>query len=203
MKKMRLGEAQSKKNTRQRMVEAALALFHERGVPATSVDAVLARSGTGKSQFSHYFGSKEGLVTATLEYFEQKMHQGAYSPFSSIESWAQLEQFMRGFSKWQKTVNYELSCPIGTISHDLDENQKELRRLAHQIFEWRRNYVAHFFKKEQAADRMKKEIKPKALADFCYTIIQGGLWMAKAERNAKPFENAVSIALTYLKSLRI
>jgi len=49
----------------------------------------------------------------------------------------------------------------------------------------------------------KKNSDAKTLADFCYTIIQGGLWMAKAERNAKPFDHAVDTAFAYLKSLRI
>ncbi|HRK62239.1 MAG TPA: TetR/AcrR family transcriptional regulator [Candidatus Omnitrophota bacterium] len=189
-------------STRQKMVEAALRLFHEKGIHATSVDAVLERSGTGKSQFAHYFKNKDGLILAALDYFREQMLKGAYSPFPSIETWKQLEIFMRGFTKWQANVDYELSCPIGTISHDLGGSCPEARKLAHEIFEWRRNYVAAFFNKEQASGRMKKNIKPKALADFCYTIIQGGLWMAKAERNAEPFENALNSALIYLKSLR-
>jgi len=53
-------------STKQRMIKAALALFHKRGVPATSVDAVLGRSKTGKSQFTHYFKNKDGLVLSTL-----------------------------------------------------------------------------------------------------------------------------------------
>lgn len=184
------------------MVETALALFHEKGIHAVSVDTVLKRSGTGKSQFTHYFKTKDGLVLATLDYFREQMLKGAYSPFPSIENWKQLEAFMRGFAKWQSGVNYKLSCPIGTISHDLDQSQPKIRKLAHEIFEWRRNYVADFFRKEQSAGRMKKSAKPKALADFCYTIIQGGLWMSKAERNAEPFENALDTALAYLNSLR-
>lgn len=192
----------NKISTRQKMVEAALALFHEKGIHAVSVDTVLERSGTGKSQFTHYFKNKDGLVLATLNYFREEMLKGAYSPFPSIENWKQFEAFMRGFAKWQAGVKYELSCPIGTISHDLGQSRPEIRKLAREIFEWRRNYVADFFRKEQAAGRMKKNAKPRALADFCYTLIQGGLWMSKAERYAEPFENALDTAMIYLKSLR-
>ena len=184
------------------MVEAALSLFHEHGIHATSVDAVLERSGTGKSQFTHYFKNKDGLVFAVLSYFYDKMLEGAYSPFPSIETWAQLEKFLRSFIQWQETVDCGLSCPIGTISHDLSEHQEEIRALAKKIFKWRRNYVANFFKQEQRAGRLQKTPRPQALADFCYTLIQGGLWMSKAERNTKSFENAVTIAMAHLKSLR-
>ncbi|HUE95440.1 MAG TPA: helix-turn-helix domain-containing protein, partial [Longimicrobiaceae bacterium] len=51
-----------------RIVEAAARLMHVNGVAATSVDEVLAESGAGKSQFYHYFRTKDELVEGVLEY---------------------------------------------------------------------------------------------------------------------------------------
>ena len=192
-----------KKNAKIRMVEAAFTLFHEKGVHATSIDAVLERSRTGKSQFSHYFKTKEGLVLAVLRHFSEQLKTGAYDPVKSIESWEDLEHWMRSFIQWQETMECTLSCPIGTIGHDLSEDQKELRREIREIFNWRRNFIARFFKEQQHKGAMQKNVHPEALADFCYTITQGGLWMAKIERSTKPFENAVDNALSYLHSLRL
>jgi len=197
-----LFDVSTKRNTKQLMIEAAFELFHERGVHASSVDAILERSATGKSQFSHYFKNKDGLVLAVLTHFSEQMKSGAYSKVESIESWDDLETFLRSFIQWQNKVECTLSCPIGTIGHDLTKEQKELRRTIKEIFDWRRTYVADFFKEEQAMGRLKKDTSPEVLADFCYTIIQGGLWMAKIERTTKPFKNAIDTALTYLYSLR-
>ena len=185
------------------MVEAAFALFHERGVHATSIDAVLERSRTGKSQFSHYFKTKEGLVLAVLQDFSTQLKTGAYDPVKSIESWEDLEVWMRSFIKWQEQIEYTLSCPIGTIGHDLSTDQKKLRCEIREMFNWRRNFIARFFKTQQDKGLMQKDMRPEALADFCYTITQGGLWMAKIERTNKPFKNAVDNALAYLRSLRL
>lgn len=184
------------------MVEAALALFHERGINGTSVDAVLERSGTGKSQFSHYFKTKDGLVLSVLQYFNEQMESGAYSAVPAIRSWEDLEFWMRSFITWQKKVSFSLSCPIGTIGHDLNPDQEEIRSLVRKIFVWRRDFVARFFKQEQTAGRMSKKASPKELADFCYTIIQGGLWMGKIERSSRLFESSLKHALIYLNSLR-
>ena len=52
---------------RQRMIDSALELFHQQGVNATSIDQILEKSETGKSQFSHYFKNKEGVVRAVIE----------------------------------------------------------------------------------------------------------------------------------------
>ena len=190
-------------STKQRMIKAAFALFHERGVHGTSVDAVLARSRTGKGQFSHYFKTKEGLVQAVLEHFYEELRRGTYDPVAAIRSWGDLERWMRSFYEWQQTVECALACPIGTIGGDLSKAQETLRAEIRRIFDWRRAFIAGFFNAQQAAGKMRRDFPPEALADFCYTITQGGLYMAKAERDSRPFEHALNVALATLRSMRI
>ncbi len=56
------------KQTRQKILATAAARIHDQGVKATSIDEVLAASGTGKSQFYHYFANKADLVREVLAY---------------------------------------------------------------------------------------------------------------------------------------
>ena len=67
------------KKTKLKMIQAAMDLFHAQGVRATSPQDVMDRTGTGKSQFYHYFGSKEGLVHETLQYFYAEMCEGRFN----------------------------------------------------------------------------------------------------------------------------
>jgi len=48
--------------TRARIVESASELMLARGVAATTLDEVMAASGTGKSQFYQHFSNKTDLV---------------------------------------------------------------------------------------------------------------------------------------------
>lgn len=48
------------------MLDAALALFVERGFAATSIEDVIARSGGSKSLLYQRFGNKEGLFSALI-----------------------------------------------------------------------------------------------------------------------------------------
>ena len=59
--------------TRFRIIHAAADLFHRQGVVATSPDQVIAASETGKGQFYHYFGSKEGLVHEVLRFIRDRL----------------------------------------------------------------------------------------------------------------------------------
>ncbi len=47
---------------RERMVEAAFALFDERGYDATTVEAIVERAGVSRSTFFRAFGSKEDVI---------------------------------------------------------------------------------------------------------------------------------------------
>src|SRR3990172_3688929 len=53
--------------SRERLLDAAIDLMAERGYSASSVEALCRRAGVVKTALYWHFGSKEGLLTATLE----------------------------------------------------------------------------------------------------------------------------------------
>lgn len=185
-----------------RMIQAAFDLFHERGVHATSIDSILERSGTGKSQFTHYFRNKEGLVHAVLQHFYDLLRSGGLPFKQTLESWKDVEESFRFFIETQRAMGCARGCPIGTIGNDLIGSQRRLRRDVGLIFDLTRTSLARFFAAEQARGAIRASIDPEALADFCFSITQGGLLVAKIKRQSVPFENAVMHALAYLQSLR-
>ena len=191
-----------KGDTRLRMIQAAQELFHRQGIHATSVDQILRKSGTGKSQFSHYFKTKDGLVHDVL----QNLHawlRGDDAPVNyGVKTWEDLEEWLRFFVKAQRRLGCDRSCPVGTIGNDLSDDQELLRQDVRLIFEWIRGQLARFFAERKATGELAAPIDPDALADFCIVTVQGGLLMGKIKRENAPFENAVTHALAYLKSLR-
>ncbi len=54
--------------TRSRIVEAAAALIHERGVAATTLEDVKVAAEVSGSQLYHYFPDKNDLVQAVIDY---------------------------------------------------------------------------------------------------------------------------------------
>jgi AcrR family transcriptional regulator len=52
---------------RERILDAAGALFSESGIQAVGVDAIISTAGVAKASFYHHFPSKDSLVVAWLE----------------------------------------------------------------------------------------------------------------------------------------
>lgn len=189
-------------NARQRMIQAAQELFHQQGIHATSVDQILQRSGTGKSQFAHYFKTKDGLVHEVLQHLHAWL-RGANAPVNyTIETWDDLEGWFRFLVRAQGRLGCDRACPIGTIGNDLSDDQVLLRQDVRLIFEWVRGQLARFFAARRATGELAAAIDPDALADFCIVTVQGGLLVSKIKRDSDSFENAVTHALAYLNSLK-
>jgi len=54
---------------RERLIQAAIAVFAERGYNGTTVDDIVAAAGSSKGAFYFYFPNKEGLFLAIVEDF--------------------------------------------------------------------------------------------------------------------------------------
>lgn len=117
----------AKTNSRLKMINAAIDLFHRKGVNATSVDDVLEKSGTGKSQFTHYFKNKAGLVEAAVSSLSEEIKSGRTPTGYRIESWKEMERWFQTYIDFQESVGFARSCPVCTIGNDLAEDQSEAR----------------------------------------------------------------------------
>lgn len=63
------------RNTKNRIVTAAWRLFHEQGYENTTVDEIIAESGTSKGSFYHYFEGKDALLGSLSILFDEKYEQ--------------------------------------------------------------------------------------------------------------------------------
>lgn len=63
------------KTTKGRIIEAAWRLFYEVGYEDTTVDAIIAASGTSKGSFYHYFKGKDSLLNTLAYLFDEKYEE--------------------------------------------------------------------------------------------------------------------------------
>lgn len=61
------GRADSAAATRQRILDATLELYRDRGIPATTLKAVAQRADVSRGTILHHFGSADGLLGAVLD----------------------------------------------------------------------------------------------------------------------------------------
>lgn len=186
--------------TRLRMIRVAADLFHKQGVVATSPDQIIDASETGKGQFYHHFGSKEGLVHEVLQSYLEAIKTGASNVSYDIESWAALERWFLAHVEMQKAFHMTRGCPFGTIGNEVTENDELIRQDLSLIFEIVKNKLAAFFIMEKARGRLRRNVSEEALAEFCIATVQGAMLMGKIRRDSKVVQATVRCALESLRN---
>ncbi len=63
------------RNTKSKIVSAAWKLFYDHGYNNTTIDEIIAESGTSKGSFYHYFESKDALLGSLAYLFDEKYEQ--------------------------------------------------------------------------------------------------------------------------------
>jgi AcrR family transcriptional regulator len=72
--------------SRERLLEAAKALFAERGYEATSTSMICRLAGTSESQLVKHFGSKQGILEAIFEYTWEQINPALRLATESVSS---------------------------------------------------------------------------------------------------------------------
>lgn len=63
------------RQARERLLEAARELFHSEGIRAVSVERILETSEVGRASFYRHFASKDDLVVAVLDHYNQRWRE--------------------------------------------------------------------------------------------------------------------------------
>ena len=178
--------------TRARIVAAAAALIHERGVAATTLDDVKVAAEVSGSQMYHYFPDKNELVQAVIDYQAETIvhHQGLVLRSSNgVEAWRNMVIMA---AKHTKAIG---GCPLGSLGAQLAESDPESRALIGAGFDQWVAIIGDALKSLHADGKLPSDIDPNDLAITLLATLQGGLLLAQVQRSTRSFETAVNTVL--------
>ena len=178
--------------TRARIVEAAAALIHERGVASTTLEDVKVAAKVSGSQMYHYFPDKNELVQAVIDYQAETIvhHQGRLlKTANGVEAW---RNFVISAAKRTKAKG---GCPLGSLAGQLAESDPEARALIAVGFDQWAAIIGDALKSLRADGNLPSDIDPDDLATTLLATLQGGLLLAQVQRSTRPFETAVNTLL--------
>jgi len=178
--------------TRARIVEAAAALIHKRGVAATTLDDVKVAAEVSGSQMYHYFPDKNELVQAVIDYQAETIvnHQGrVLSSANGVEAWRNM---VITAAKHTKAIG---GCPLGSLGGQLAESDPEARALIAAGFDQWAAVIGDALGSLHADGKIPSDVDPDDLAITLLATLQGGLLLAQVQRSIRPFEIAVNTVL--------
>src|SRR5947207_8397130 len=189
--------------TRALMVAAAASIVYERGIAGTSLDDVMAATGTSKSQLYHYFADKDALIREVIKaQLGRIIAAQEAAGLREVSSWEGLQRWCDHFLTVTRATQGAGGCPLGSLVGELADQSEPARRVLAQCFaEWQ-SYLSERFAAMRDKGELAAQADPAELALTMMSALQGGLLMAQATRSARPLELALDMALQHTAGYR-
>ena len=188
-------------DTRQRLVDAALHLFWEKGYQSTSIADVLRAAGANAGSLYHFFPTKQDLLTAVLERYRagigpmllEPAWEGVDDPLERV--FALLARYRRALAETDCTYG----CPIGSLALELHEPDPPVRELLAANFDGWTAAVERCL--DDAAERLPADLDRHALSQFILTTMEGAVMQARTHRSLAPYDACVAQLRRYVDTL--
>jgi TetR/AcrR family transcriptional repressor of nem operon len=179
------------KDTRQRIVEAAMELFWLKGFGSTSIADILSRSQVNSGSLYYFFPGKQDVLIAVLEAYRDGIRPMLLEP-----AWAgvddPIERVFALLARYRTALvdtDCTYGCPIGSLALELHEPDPPVRELMAANFRgWVEGVEACL---QQARDRFPAATDLRALAELALNVMEGGVMQSRTFRDIGPFDRAV------------
>lgn len=189
------------KDTRARIVQAAMELFWLKGYGSTSVADILSRSQVNSGSLYYFFPGKQDVLISVLEAYRDGIRPILLEPaWSGVDDpvervFALLASYRRVLIETECTYG----CPIGSLALELHEPDPPVRELLAA------NFTAWVAAVEScvrmAADRFPANTDFRALAELALNVMEGGVMQARTFRDIGHFDRAVAQLRMHMDAL--
>jgi TetR/AcrR family transcriptional repressor of nem operon len=186
-----------------KLLNAALALFRERGYTDTSVDDLCRAAGVTKGTFFHYFSSKEALALAAIQHWNDMT--GALFAGASYQSIDDPRERLLAYLDFRAELVrgqvHEFSCLLGTLVQETFATHPALRAACGEGIE------AHAQTLVPTIEAARKQYAPNAhwsaadLARHTQAVLQGAFVLAKAMNNPQVVLDEIAHLRRYVEHL--
>ncbi|MFD9961583.1 TetR/AcrR family transcriptional regulator [Amycolatopsis sp. NPDC058986] len=174
--------------SRQRMLDSAIALLRERGASGVSIDAVLARSGAPRGSVYHHFpGGRNELITSAVGQAGEFIGGLIDQAVADGDPRAVLDGFVAFWKRSLLDSGYRAGCPIVALAVDNREDLPEAAELVREIFaRWHEKLRDLLVGEGVPTDRARR------LATLAVAAIEGAVILCRAERSSVPLDDVVT-----------
>lgn len=184
--------------TRRRIIEGAATEIREHGVAQTTLDDIMSRTRTSKSQLFHYFpGGKEQLLLAVAEYESQMVLDDQQPHLSALTSWA-------AWQRWRDAVvaryrRQGQNCPIAVLMSEIGRTTPGAQAVTAELMAKWHGAIATGIREMQEQGKVAGRVDAERAAAALLAGIQGGVGIMLATGDLSYLEAALDEAIGALR----
>ena len=188
-------------DTRTRILDVAMRLFHEQGYHATGIATILREARVNSGSLYHHFEGKEALLIAVLEWYANNLDEevmGAVEA-SNADPIDRVFALLAQYRMWWQMTDCTMGCPIGNLALEVGDELPRARELIDLNFRQWSEGVRKWL--DAAGDRLPADVDRGELADTVLTTMEGGTMLCRAAGSLRPYDRAVAQLKQYFNHL--
>lgn len=184
--------------TRQRIIDGAAAAIREHGVTVTTLEDVMARTETSKSQLFHYFpDGKEQLLLAVATQEAQQVLDDQQPYLGELTSWA-------AWQRWRDAVveryrRQGQNCPLSVLMSEIGRTTPGAQAVTSALVRQWHDEIAAGVRHMQLADKVADDVSAERVAAALLAGIQGGVGIMLATGDLSYLEAALDVGIASLR----
>lgn len=182
-------------HTRDNLIRAGLAGFHERGFNATGIKEIVDAASVPKGSFYNHFEGKEPFAAEVVDlYFGRGLaDMSALLSDARIPPLDRLRTYFERRTESFRASGFVGGCLMGNLSLEIADHSPAVRdRLAAHFRTWAGLFEA-CIAEAQAASSVSVGAPPAMLASFLLNSWEGALLRMRVEQSDEPLRDFVEI----------
>jgi AcrR family transcriptional regulator len=185
--------------TRRRILEGAAAEIRSRGVALTTLEDVMARTRTSKSQLFHYFpAGKDQLLLEVAAFESQRVLDDQQPHLGALTSWA-------AWQRWRDAVveryrRQGQQCPIAVLMSEIGRTNRGAQAVTTELMAAWHDAIATGIRSMQDQGKIATAVKADRAAAALLAGIQGGVGIMLATGELSYLEAALDQSIDALRN---
>jgi len=180
--------------TREKLLKAAVDLFHEFGYNGTSVQDIVSAARVPKGSFYNHFKSKEELAIAASDVFfpfalEFLQLENTSSPVT------RLSKYLRRTLKEMQWYGYVRGCLVGNFASEITNATPALKKRVSELLDEATRRIAVVVSQAQESGEMDPAVQTMDLSRFILNSLYGAIFRSKTDRTERPMRLLQQFAL--------
>lgn len=173
--------------TKERLLEAGLAMLLERGYNDLGVQTLLTATRTPKGSFYHHFVNKEDFALQVIDRYMEGVHAGLDASLSdpSLPPLDRVRRFFEMTQEHYRTEGY-MGCLLGGLGQELSGVNEVFRRRIEKCFSRIANRLAACMEEAQRDGDLPADANVRHLASVLVDCWEGAALRSRLRRNARP-----------------
>ena len=193
--------------TKDKIYDAAKALFLDRGIAATSVERISETAGVTKGSFFYHFQDKNQLVLDLVKRFaesDRAQYDKVIKRVDTLGATDPLQRlllFVGVFIEEFSDLNDPPACLYASYLYEQGIVSEETMAVTKEAFLFWRKKISKLIKEAEKAHPPKEKLDSASLADFFNTTIEGAFIVGQILDDSKIAANHLKHYQEYLELL--